>query len=106
MWDTRMQFEETPDYETYKVLTKRALSDFYSQSLFYIDPTFPEFKEDFEKEEKPFDRLMEWQYWTKMTDDCIGMAGMKDVEPMLKEALRFPHSQLQEVCWYYEEFSG
>uniref|UniRef100_A0A914Q049 Uncharacterized protein n=1 Tax=Panagrolaimus davidi TaxID=227884 RepID=A0A914Q049_9BILA len=55
---------------------------------------------------KPFDRLMEWQYWTKMTDDCIAQAGIKDVEPMLKEALSFPHSQLQEVCWYYEEFSG
>jgi hypothetical protein len=107
MWELRTQLEPNMSYERYVELTKRALSDFYSKSFFYDEDTiFPEYKDQFQAEFKPFDRLMEWQYWTKMTDDCIAQAGIKDVEPMLKEALSFPHSQLQEVCWYYEEFSG
>uniref|UniRef100_A0AC35GSD1 Uncharacterized protein n=1 Tax=Panagrolaimus sp. PS1159 TaxID=55785 RepID=A0AC35GSD1_9BILA len=55
---------------------------------------------------KPFDRLMKWQYWTQMTDDCIEQAGTKDFEPMLKEALSFPHSEIHDIRWYYEEFAG
>uniref|UniRef100_A0AC35GN90 Uncharacterized protein n=1 Tax=Panagrolaimus sp. PS1159 TaxID=55785 RepID=A0AC35GN90_9BILA len=58
---------------------------------------------------KPFDRLMEWENWTEMTNNysySVEQAGIKDFEPMLKEALSFPHYYIQQVCWRYEEFSG
>uniref|UniRef100_A0A914QT63 Uncharacterized protein n=1 Tax=Panagrolaimus davidi TaxID=227884 RepID=A0A914QT63_9BILA len=39
-----------------------------SFSFFYDgDPEFPQYKEQFKAEYKPFDRLMDWQYWSKIT---------------------------------------
>uniref|UniRef100_A0A914P5U5 Uncharacterized protein n=1 Tax=Panagrolaimus davidi TaxID=227884 RepID=A0A914P5U5_9BILA len=106
LWDLRTRCEPNTTYEKYVTLTKRALSDFYSKEYIYDDPSYPEYSERFRTQYKPFDRLMEWQNYPETVDEFIKQAGKKDFEPILKEALSFPHSQLQDVCWYYEEFSG
>uniref|UniRef100_A0AC35GGL5 Uncharacterized protein n=1 Tax=Panagrolaimus sp. PS1159 TaxID=55785 RepID=A0AC35GGL5_9BILA len=109
LWDLRTRYEPNMTYERYVELTKRALSDFYSQEFVYDGPSYPEYNERFRTQHKPFDRLMEWQNRTEMRDcynNCIGQAGTKDLEPMLKEVLSFPHSCLTQFRWCYEEFSG
>uniref|UniRef100_A0A914Q033 Uncharacterized protein n=1 Tax=Panagrolaimus davidi TaxID=227884 RepID=A0A914Q033_9BILA len=106
LWDLRARCEPNMTYEKYVTLTKRALSDFYSKEYIYDDPSYPEYNERFRTQHKPFDRLMEWQNYQETFDECIEQAGIKNVEPIMKEALSFPHSYLQEFCWYYEEFSG
>uniref|UniRef100_A0A914PEV2 Uncharacterized protein n=1 Tax=Panagrolaimus davidi TaxID=227884 RepID=A0A914PEV2_9BILA len=106
LWDLRTRCEPNMPYERYVELTKRALSDFYSKEFIFGNPSYPEYYKRFRTQHKPFDRLMEWQYWTEMIDNCIEQAGMKDLEPMLKEALSFPHSNLRNVGWDYEEYAG
>uniref|UniRef100_A0A914Q625 Uncharacterized protein n=1 Tax=Panagrolaimus davidi TaxID=227884 RepID=A0A914Q625_9BILA len=107
LWDLRTRCEPNMTYERFVTLTKRALSDFYSKEFICDVPSYPEYMKLFRAQHKPFDRLMEWQNCPEIFDDLyIAQAGMKDFEPMLKEALCFPHSYLQQCCWYYEEFSG
>uniref|UniRef100_A0AC35GR23 Uncharacterized protein n=1 Tax=Panagrolaimus sp. PS1159 TaxID=55785 RepID=A0AC35GR23_9BILA len=107
LWDLRTRYEPNMTYERYVELTKRALSDFYSKEFICDYPSYPEYNERFRTQHKPFDRLMEWQNCLQTFDKLyVAQAGIKDLEPMLKKALSFPHSCFQQCCWYYEEFSG
>uniref|UniRef100_A0A914QVI7 Uncharacterized protein n=1 Tax=Panagrolaimus davidi TaxID=227884 RepID=A0A914QVI7_9BILA len=106
LWDFRTRCEPNMTYERYVTLTKQALSDFYSKEFIYRNPSYPEYSKRFRTQHKPFDRLMKWKNCQGTFDEFIAQAGIKDFEPILKEALSFPHSYLHDVFWFYEEFSG